>query len=438
MVKFVILCAFVAGIYADVKCTYPATGDETLENAVPIATFRTSGSDFVRPSWCITHCNDRKSIKAEMNFQPSNSSAPRYTVKSYRMTKANRVYTVTDAKGQKLDDDNSFCLDDSVAAAADTVFQNYTDVETISEALNYYINKPGWAYLVYQARTYAKIFPDRTTMRLILLVLALVVYLRAKSLKMRMRSSGLRAKMISSGQYRQYLVQNQQMRILNMRKRESERILDFDDEFYLVDVQVGTPGQNMSLVLDTGSSALWVIDDACISAACNGTCHGGPPKHKFKTSASKTFKKEKREFVMAFCEGYLATDVVSFAGLTIREQEFGVATGIAPFYGVQPMDGFFGLGWPDLAEEKVVPLMQNILDQLDKPLFTIWLERKKVSNSGSNGGMITFGDFDPEHCVAEVDYVKLSSLTYWQFPMTGFSVGTFSQSRTEQASEKDV
>ncbi|VDM82412.1 unnamed protein product, partial [Strongylus vulgaris] len=43
-----------------------------------------------------------------------------------------------------------FCVDDSVAAAADTVFQNYDDVETISEALNYYINKPGWAYLVYQ------------------------------------------------------------------------------------------------------------------------------------------------------------------------------------------------------------------------------------------------------------------------------------------------
>ncbi|KIH47324.1 hypothetical protein ANCDUO_22616 [Ancylostoma duodenale] len=111
----------------DVKCNYPATGDEVVESAVPIATFRTSGEDFVRPTWCITHCKDRKSIKAAMTFQPSNGNA-------------------------------MFCMDDNVAAISDSVFQKYDDIEKISEALNYYINKPGWAYLVYQkkAKSFSK------------------------------------------------------------------------------------------------------------------------------------------------------------------------------------------------------------------------------------------------------------------------------------------
>ncbi|KAL6743377.1 hypothetical protein Aduo_016421 [Ancylostoma duodenale] len=153
MRKLAILLSIVVSVCAqsgDVKCNYPATGDETVESAVPIATFRTSGEDFVRPTWCITHCKDRKSIKAAMNFQPSNSNATALNVKSYRMRQGKRVFSVLGASGQLDNDDNMFCVDDNVAATADSVFQKYNDIETISEALNYYINKPGWAYLVYQ------------------------------------------------------------------------------------------------------------------------------------------------------------------------------------------------------------------------------------------------------------------------------------------------
>lgn len=40
-------------------------------------------------------------------------------------------------------------MDTQVAAIVDAVFDKYNDIETISEALNYYVNKPMWAYLVY-------------------------------------------------------------------------------------------------------------------------------------------------------------------------------------------------------------------------------------------------------------------------------------------------
>ncbi|EPB74066.1 hypothetical protein ANCCEY_06853 [Ancylostoma ceylanicum] len=54
------------------------------------------------------------------------------------------------------DDDLMFCMDENVAAIADSVFKKYNDIEQISEALNYYINKPGWAYLVYQVASLEK------------------------------------------------------------------------------------------------------------------------------------------------------------------------------------------------------------------------------------------------------------------------------------------
>ncbi|KAK6056189.1 hypothetical protein COOONC_06305 [Cooperia oncophora] len=140
------------------KCNYPATGSETLQNAVPIKTFHTSGLDFVRPAWCITHCKDRKSIKAAMDFQAADSARKltpflpqeaTFKVQSYSMPGEKRVVEAYTKEGQRADDDD-FCVDPDVSAIADQVFQQYTDVETIAEALNYMVNKTGWAYLVYE------------------------------------------------------------------------------------------------------------------------------------------------------------------------------------------------------------------------------------------------------------------------------------------------
>ncbi|EPB74198.1 eukaryotic aspartyl protease [Ancylostoma ceylanicum] len=249
-------------------------------------------------------------------------------------------------------------------------------------------------------------------MKLLLLFAALVAVLYAKTFQMNARSVGsLRARLIASGQYRQYL-NLQRMRRIQILRKGSQPFLDYTDDFYVGIVDVGTPEQNVTLVLDTGSSNLWVIDDACRSEACNGFPQSGYTKHKFNTKMSMTFKKEERSFSLFYgsgsCNGYLATDAVSFAGLKILKQEFGVATTIADVFGYQPVDGILGLGWPDLAVEKVKP------------------------SAGGTGGLITYGDFDLKNCAKDVTYVKLSSLTYWQFPIQGFSVGNFSQTETEQ------
>lgn len=75
--------------------------------------------------------------------------------------------------------------------------------------------------------------------------------------------------------------------------------------------------------MDTGSSNLWVIDEACHSDACNGYPQSGYSKHKFNTKVSSTFNKEERTFSLfygsGYCNGYLATDAVSFAGTSVGE-----------------------------------------------------------------------------------------------------------------------
>lgn len=52
---------------------------------------------------------------------------------------------------------------------------------------------------------------------------------------------------------------------------------------------------------------------------------------------------------------------------------------------------------------------------------------------GGSGGLITYGAIDTTNCDSTVSYVTLSSKTYWQFPLAGFSVGSYSVSRAQQA-----
>lgn len=47
---------------------------------------------------------------------------------------------------------SDFCIDDQVSAIIDAVFDQYNDTETIAHALNFYVNKQDWAYLVYLVR----------------------------------------------------------------------------------------------------------------------------------------------------------------------------------------------------------------------------------------------------------------------------------------------
>ncbi|PAV84556.1 hypothetical protein WR25_18225 [Diploscapter pachys] len=77
--------------------------------------------------------------------------------------------------------------------------------------------------------------------------------------------------------------------------------------------------------------------------------------------------------------------------------------------------------------------MQNVLSQLDQPLFTVWLDRKLDIPMVEIAGLITYGALDSVNCDSTVNYVPLSSETYWQFSIQAFSIGSITDSRTQQA-----
>ncbi|VDM59872.1 unnamed protein product [Angiostrongylus costaricensis] len=137
-------------------------------------------------------------------------------------------------------------------------------------------------------------------------------------------------------------------------------------------------GQTFALLLDTGSSNLWVIDDSCDTEACDGYIGSIYTRRKFNATASSTFHTENSTITIQYGSGWC------YGQLAMDTQEFLDAEDIADIFGYMPFDGIFGLAWPAISVENVTPPMQNLLPTLDKPLFTIWLDRKVISDTGTS------------------------------------------------------
>jgi hypothetical protein len=63
------------------------------------------------------------------------------------------------------------------------------------------------------------------------------------------------------------------------------------------------------------------------------------------------------------------------AGIPVEQQTFAVANQMSADFYYETADGIMGLGWPSLANSGAVPPFQNMMSQLDQPIFVIWLDK---------------------------------------------------------------
>lgn len=76
-----------------------------------------------------------------------------------------------------------------------------------------------------------------------------------------------------------------------------------------------------------------------------------------------------------FFKNFKFNHLFKIAGVTVTNQPFGEATSLAAFFTGRPMDGICGLGFQALAVDRVIPPVQNMIQQnlLDNPWFTVWM-----------------------------------------------------------------
>ncbi|KAK0408933.1 hypothetical protein QR680_004247 [Steinernema hermaphroditum] len=200
-------------------------------------------------------------------------------------------------------------------------------------------------------------------------------------------------------------------------------VLDYQNVQYAADISLGVPPQVFRVVFDTGSSDLWVIGKNCTSRWCDG--QNGEKKSKFNDTASITFIKSTQTFDIQYASGdtsgVVGYDVLTFGGFTSWRQTFGVANSLSYGFSTSPIDGVFGLGWPALRRINGTCPIENIADQVNTQMFTVWYKQLAPLVDGEEGGAITFGGFDDHNCDHNIQWVPVSRKTYWTFKISKVS-----------------
>ncbi|KAI5290331.1 Vacuolar protease A [Ascosphaera aggregata] len=190
---------------------------------------------------------------------------------------------------------------------------------------------------------------------------------------------------------------------------------------YFSEISLGTPPQSFKVVLDTGSSNLWVPSSECGSIACY--LHT-----KYDSSSSSTYKPNGSEFAIQYgsgsLKGFISQDTLQIGDLKIKNQDFAEATsepGLAFAFG--RFDGIFGLGYDTISVNKIVPPFYNMLNQglLDEPVFAFYLGD---ANKEGDSSEATFGGIDKSHFKGDLIKLPVRRKAYWEVELDSISLGS--------------
>ncbi|RYP71831.1 hypothetical protein DL770_008069 [Monosporascus sp. CRB-9-2] len=196
-------------------------------------------------------------------------------------------------------------------------------------------------------------------------------------------------------------------------------ITNFMNAQYFSEISIGTPPQDFKVILDTGSSNLWVPSSQCGSIACY--LH-----NKYDSSASSTYKANGSDFEIRYgsgsLSGFVSQDDVTIGDITVTGQDFAEATsepGLAFAFG--RFDGILGLGFDRLSVNGIVPPFYNMINQkkIDDAVFAFYLS----GESGSDDSEITFGGVDKEHYTGKITEIPLRRKAYWEVDFDSISFG---------------
>ncbi|OCH85115.1 acid protease [Obba rivulosa] len=193
------------------------------------------------------------------------------------------------------------------------------------------------------------------------------------------------------------------------------------DSSFIGSIAVGTPPVAFDVILDTGSSDLWVAGG---SGSANGIA-------LFDSNTSSTFTDLNQPFQISYAsgaaEGVLGEDTVQMAGLAVEKQIFAVATAVSQGVLQAPVSGLMGLAFQSISSSGATPFWQTLADsnELDSALMAFQLTRYDNASGVSElepGGTFTLGAVNSTLYTGEIEFQDVPQAGYWLQEMTGLTV----------------
>jgi cathepsin D len=195
---------------------------------------------------------------------------------------------------------------------------------------------------------------------------------------------------------------------------------------YYGTISIGTPPQDFRVVLDTGSSDLWLAGETCTS------CPSSTPI--FKSSASSSFQSGSIRTPISYglggVDGLLSSDIVQMGGFTIDDQILVNVDTVLSGTLKGDSSGIMGLSFQGRAQTEAMPFWQALIstNQVTSPEFSFYLNRAPSASDPSTeigGGVFTLGGTNGTLFSGDVEFVDMPQMgadTLWGLLMTGLTL----------------
>ncbi|KAJ7162217.1 aspartyl protease [Mycena filopes] len=215
-----------------------------------------------------------------------------------------------------------------------------------------------------------------------------------------------------------------------MQRRGSEESLNFvnqqGDSSYFGTVNIGTPPQSFNVILDTGSSDLWVADSSCRN--CD------PTTPVFKPDSSSSFSQKSTQatqisYGSGAVAGFISSESVSMGNFSLKSQGFLSVEQTTSNLLSGSVSGIMGLAFAGISSTQTQPFWQGLIQgsQLDEPLMAFWLTRFRGADNVKEeepGGSFTLGGTNSSLYQGDIEFINMSgpSSTFWLLSVSGVTV----------------
>ncbi|CCO31340.1 Pepsin A [Rhizoctonia solani AG-1 IB] len=199
------------------------------------------------------------------------------------------------------------------------------------------------------------------------------------------------------------------------------------DVMYHASVEVGTPPRSYAVILDTGSSDMWLQSVEC--APCTGK--------KMDPATSSTLQPSSSPFSIAYgigsVKGILVNDVVSIGSsstFTVQNQVWGLVNYTLGTPVPGDITGLMGLGFKNLAASQATPFWEALVsnNQWHEPVMSFWMTRYSNVSAASDaefGGEFILGGTNEALYTGDIEFISLpyaSNPTFWAIPIHSITV----------------
>ncbi|XP_020739485.2 pregnancy-associated glycoprotein 2-like isoform X1 [Odocoileus virginianus] len=201
-------------------------------------------------------------------------------------------------------------------------------------------------------------------------------------------------------------------------KFSSHPLRNFLNMAYIINITIGTPPQEFSVIIDTSSSDLWVSFIYCQAPSCSKYLRYNP-----KTSSSfqsDEGKHIKLTYGSGSITGVLATDTVRIGGLIAKSQTFVLSMNkLSGALEQAPYDGIMGLAYPSLAILGTTPIFDNLNKNgiISEPVFAFF-----ISSWPHKSSLLMLGGVDHAYHKGALKWVPVTEAGLWQITVDRISM----------------